>query len=142
MLANGDPEATSIMADALALAGQVMQIVGDYNVRSMTPNEMSDMAYRLFSLGAIGLNEYAVMSFQPHMADDYDPRAGLYSSMKEHPGEPRDFVELWEKHFHALQLSRPSPTCLSITREILDLLKSFQPIQQPRLYQDEDDGEQ
>jgi hypothetical protein len=127
-LAGAEPQPDSVMAHALRMAADVAQIANEYNVRDMSPEEMIDVSRRLYMLGAISLPEYAVMSFQPHLYPDFNANAPSYRSMFKSPAQKRDFIQAWEKHLAFIERYHPDPESLSLTKEILELLQSFEPL--------------
>ena len=102
-LAGEDPEPGSVMAEVIDMASSVISIIHDYDVRNMTPAQMAEMSRRLYLAGAIDLAEFAVMSFQPHMATDFDVEAETYRAMQQNPNRPRDFIAAWENHLRDVQ---------------------------------------
>ncbi|MBN1554768.1 MAG: hypothetical protein JXA11_08480 [Phycisphaerae bacterium] len=127
-LAGSEPHPDSVMAQALRMAADVAQIANEHNVRSMTPRDMIDMSRRLYLLGAISLPEYAIMSFQPHLHVDFNANAASYRSMFKSPARKRDYIDAWEKHLEFVQRYHPDPVSLALSKEILDLLQSFEPL--------------
>lgn len=127
-LAGAEPRPDSVMAHALRMAADVAQIANEYNVRDMTPEEMIGVSRRLYLLGAISLAEYAAMSFQPHLYPEFNANAPSYRSMFKSPARKRDFIRAWEKHLAFVERYHPDPESVSLSKEILDLLQSFEPL--------------
>jgi hypothetical protein len=123
-----DPQAEAIVAEAVELAAAVLEIAADYNVRNMSPNDLAEMSRRLYYAGGIGLAEHAVMSFQPHLLDDYDAEAGLYGQLRLRPDTPRDLLAEWREHLRVLAASHADPATVAMTAAIAELLESFQPL--------------
>ena len=71
-----------------------------YNVRSMSPRQMFDLAGHLHQLGLISDIEYLQMSFQPELHPEYNSTVGRHVGKKAQPDAPRDFVEEWERRVH------------------------------------------
>jgi hypothetical protein len=116
-----------VVDEAMKLAATVIEISADYDVRHMTPNELAKLSARLYEVGAIGFEEYAVLSFQPEFHDGFDENSGFYQELQAQPDQPRDFIAEWQKHLWEMQRSAPgvfSPT-MAVTREIIELLKCF-----------------
>ena len=116
-----------VVDDALKLAATVLEISADYDVHNMTPNELVKLSARLYEIGAIEFGEYAILSFQPELHDDYDENSGFYHELQKDPDRPRDFITEWGRHLWELQRSAPgvyNPT-IAATRDIVELLKCF-----------------
>ncbi|MBN1943820.1 MAG: hypothetical protein JW849_11055 [Phycisphaerae bacterium] len=127
-LAGIEPQPDSVMAQALRMAADVAQMANEFNVRDMTPKQMIEISRRLYLLGAISLPEYAVMSFQPHLHPDFNANAESYRSMFKSPSRRRDYIRAWQEHLDFVQRYHPDPVSLSLSKEILDLLQSFEPL--------------
>lgn len=128
-LAGAEPPPDSVMAQALRMAADVAQLANEFNVRRLTPREMIELSRRLYLLGAIRLAEYAVMSFQPHLYPDFNANATTYRSMFQSPSRRRDYIQAWENHLDFVRRYHPDPVSLSLSKEILELLQSFEPLE-------------
>jgi len=81
----------------------------------------------LYEAGAIGFEEYTILSFQPEFHDGFDENLGLYHQLQSDPDRPRDFIAEWSRHLWEMQRAAPgvfNPT-MAATREIIELLKCF-----------------
>ena len=95
------------------MAAAVLEIVADYDVRHITPRQMAELSRRLYDTGAIGQPEYA----------------GRYLVMQWSPDQPRDFVAEWRAHLTVLQHEGAAPPTIHITRELVELIRSFRPVE-------------
>ena len=119
---------TPLVAKAVQMAATVLKIVSEYDVRQITPRKIAELSERLYRAGAIGLPEHAILSFQPERHGDYDAQAGRYPTMAWAPDQPRDFVIEWQAHLAALLREKAHPATIDLTRELGDLIRSFQPV--------------
>lgn len=83
----------------LSSSDQVQSLALEYDVRNMTPKEMSELSQHLFDSGLINFEHHALLSFQPEM--NYETQEILPSR----PDETRDFIKQWEqqKELHIRQ---------------------------------------
>ncbi len=72
-------------------------LIGDVDVRNISPRRMVELAMDLYVSGAINWNESALMAFQPELQPDYDKTVGALTGEPAEPDRPRDFVEIWEQ---------------------------------------------
>jgi len=127
-LAGPDPEPSSVMAEAVRMACRVVEIADDYDVRNMTPPEMAEMAKRLYLAGAIGMAEYAVLSFKPNLYPHFDASDPIYQAMQQHPNRRRDYIAEWWGVLNACRAKHIVGERYSFACKIIELLESFQPI--------------
>jgi hypothetical protein len=117
-----------VMARALEMAAVVAEIAGEYDIHNMTPPELAEMAGRLYVVGAIGVAEYAALSFRPDLYPDFCDQVETYRAMQEAPETPRNFLAAWEKHLDYLRSHHPHPRNLALCEQIVNLLQSFTPL--------------
>ncbi len=127
---SSDPEleTTPVMAEALSMATAMMEIIKDYNIRYISPNELIELSTKLHEAGVIGLAEYAALSFQPELHIEFNPDDETYRLMQADPDRPRDFIEEWERQLSFVQ-RQPDPFSLKLTTNILELLQCFEPME-------------
>lgn len=122
-------ERPEVVDEAMKLAAAVIEISADRDVRNMTPNELATLSAQLYEAGAIGFNEYTILSFQPEFHDGFDENSGLRQHLQSEPDRPRDLLAEWQGYLWEMQRSAPgvfSPDMAAI-REIIELLKCFTP---------------
>ena len=124
-----EPAPSSVMARALKLAAAAAEITGEYDVRDMTPHQMVEMTRRLHMGGIIGLEEYAVLSFQPDLYSQFNYEFPTYRTMQRAPNQRRDFITAWEDHLEEIRRHHPDPTSLLLSEQIVELLQSFEPLE-------------
>ncbi|WP_051309296.1 hypothetical protein [Desulfogranum japonicum] len=74
----------------LDTAESLSDIAQKYNIRNMSPREMSDMSQELYQKGAISFQDHALLSFQPEL--------GFSSNENIHQADiPKDFIAHWEQ---------------------------------------------
>lgn len=134
ILSGEEPEPQGVVADALQMASEVLAILREYNVRDLCPNELAELSRRLYDVGALGLGEYAVLSFQPHLWDEYEGFTEVYRMLQDTPDIRRDMISAWEDHVAELARSMSDPRTFQLSNEVLHLLRSFEPME------DESDG--
>ncbi|MCD4823672.1 MAG: hypothetical protein K8S55_03630 [Phycisphaerae bacterium] len=127
-LAGPDPEPSSVMAEAIRMACSVVAIVDDYDVRSMTPPDMIEMAKRLYLVGAIGMAEYAVLSFKPNLYPHFDASDPIYQAMQQYPKRRRDYIAEWWGVLNACRAKHIVGERNAFVCKIIELLESFQPL--------------
>ena len=123
-----DLETTPVMAEALSMATEMMEIIKDYNIRHISPKKLVELSSRLHEAGVIGQAEYAALSFQPELYVEYHPDEETYQLMQADPDRPRDFIAEWERQLQTVQ-QQPDPFNLKLTTSILELLQCFEPLE-------------
>jgi hypothetical protein len=71
-------------------AESLLGIAKKYNIRNMSPREMSQMSQELYQGGAISFQDHAFLSFQPELG--FSP-----SSTVGQADMPKDFIAHWEQ---------------------------------------------
>lgn len=71
-------------------AKSVAELTKGYNVRNMSPREMSAMSYDLYESGAISFQDHALLSFQPELGAES-------SDITNQADTPKDFIAHWEQ---------------------------------------------
>jgi len=67
------------------------------NMRQISPRKISETGYDLYTVGAIGWEEYEMLAFQPQLHRDYDTTIGALVGDTADPDRPQDYIEVWEK---------------------------------------------
>lgn len=99
-------------------ADEIRQILGDLNVRRISPKNMNNLSKMLFEAGHISFREYAMLSFQPKMegppqADDRDSN------------RPRDYIDQWEQQLARQQERGERPDFIRQSRRLLNILHNL-----------------
>lgn len=100
-------------------SNKVANIANQYDVRNMSPREMSQMSLSLYEQGAISFEEHALLSFQPELLDP--ALDGKFAS----PDQPKDFVAHWEEKL-AFHQQRGETEFAKRDKKILNILKNLQ----------------
>ena len=68
-------------------------LANKYDVRNMSPREMSEMSQNLYKGGVISFQDHALLSFQPELGDNsFGPNSQADT--------PKDFIAHWERQLH------------------------------------------
>jgi len=108
---------------SLSSSDQVQNLAQEYNVRQMTPKDMSQMSQQLFDSGLIEFEDHALLSFQPTM--NYQTQQVLPSDAD----QPRDFIEQWEAQ-KAMHLSQGHQSFAQKDQKIINILKNLESLSQ------------
>lgn len=80
------------------------------NMRQISPRKISETGYDLYTVGAIGWEEYEMLAFQPELHRDYDTTIGALIGDTADPDRPQDFIEIWEKRLQFERRYNPEQT--------------------------------
>jgi hypothetical protein len=78
-------------------AAVVRRLMGDLDIRSLSPRQMSEASLDLYVAGILPWDEYAMLAFQPELHPDYDDTIGALTGEPAAPDDPRDFLVQWEE---------------------------------------------
>lgn len=81
---------SSSVASNFERAESLSGIARKYDVRSMSPREMSTMSQTLYQSGAISFQDHALLSFQPELG------TGFIGAVNQ-ADTPKDFIAHWEQ---------------------------------------------
>ncbi len=84
--------------------------VNALNIRQISPRKISETGYDLYTIGAIGWEEYEMLAFQPELHPSYDQTIGALIGDTAHPDRPQDFIEVWEKRLDFERRYNPENT--------------------------------
>ena len=82
----------------------LQRLVGDRNVRDMTPRQMVDFSLDLYAGSFVDWQEYSMLAFQPDLHPDYDRTVGALTGQPAAPDAPRDYVAEWEDKLALAQI--------------------------------------
>ncbi|WP_200284747.1 hypothetical protein [Rhabdochromatium marinum] len=85
-----NPTSSNSMVVELETAESVSKLTRNYNVRNMSPREMSVMSHELYQSGAISFEDHALLSFQPDLGTGYPGATNQADT-------PKDFIAHWER---------------------------------------------
>ena len=112
----------------LSSSDQVQGLAQEYDVRNMSPKQMSQMSQQLFDNGLISFEDHALLSFQPEM--NYETQQVLPSK----PNETRDFIRQWEQQ-KELHLNQGNTQFAQRDQKILNVLNNLQSLSQQQIAQ-------
>jgi hypothetical protein len=73
------------------------ELIGDVNLRRLTPRQMTNVSFDLYTAGVVSFDDYSALAFQPELHPDYDRTIGALTGERAAPDRPRDFVEQWRE---------------------------------------------
>lgn len=85
-----DSASSDSVVTHLETAEAVSELAGKYNVRNMSPREMSVMSHELYQNGAISFQDHALLSFQSELGAGYPGATNQADT-------PKDFIAHWEQ---------------------------------------------
>lgn len=96
------------------------------NMRAISPRKIAETGYDLYTVGAIGWEEYEMLAFQPQLHPDYDKTIGALIGDTAQPDRPQDFIEIlqqrlqFERRYNAddSRKIRQTEHLISILRQI------------------------
>jgi hypothetical protein len=75
----------------------VRELIGDVDLRRLTPRQMANISFDLYAAGALSFDDYSALAFQPELHPDFDRTIGALTGERAAPDRPRDFVEMWRE---------------------------------------------
>ena len=73
------------------------EIALDYNVMALSPREMLNLSFELYSSGYLDRDQHLELSFQAELQPAYDTTIGALTGKKAAPDDPKDFTTEWQK---------------------------------------------
>lgn len=113
-----------------SLPPELMEIAAEYDVRHMTPRQMVNLSFDLYSAGFLSQEQYTELAFQSELMPNFESTIGALTGEKAQPDLPRDYIAIWRQ-----RVSFERTHCTEDERVVqraqstLDLLKS---IRKPR----------
>lgn len=92
LVKNGEPD----IKDPPPASG-LRDLIGDADVRNLSPRGMTDLSQNLYAAGVISFEEHSLLAFQPELHPDYDRTIGALTGETAAPDRQRDFVDIWQK---------------------------------------------
>lgn len=94
-------------------------ILGEYDIRNISPREMAVLSYRLYEAGIIDGGDYALLSYQPELNPNWEENNGG-------PDIPKDYIKYWEDILDRQIESRAGPVAIEKTETILNILLNLE----------------
>ena len=73
------------------------ELIGDVDLRRLTPRQMTNVSFDLYTAGVVSFDDYSALAFQPELHPDFNRTIGALTGEKAAPDRPRDFVEQWRE---------------------------------------------
>lgn len=100
---------------------ELARIAQTFDVRSISSRLMVELANQLQAAGAIGMEEHALLAFQPEMNACYDV-VGAQHVRRPDPDSPRDALAEWKQILANQEQWELSESFLNVSRRIVTLL--------------------
>jgi hypothetical protein len=97
------------------------QIAAQFNVRRISSRQMIELSRQLMSCGAIGMEEHAMMAFQPELNASYD-FVGAQGCKRPNPDNERDVLAEWEQILDTQQRFNAHAVFVEKSRNIVGVL--------------------
>lgn len=98
---------------------QIQNLAIEYDVRNLTPRDMSELSQQLFDQGLIEFDEHALLSFQPEM--NFDTQQVTQGN----PDQPKDFIAQWQEQ-KRLHLDQGNHGFAQKDQKILNVLMNIE----------------
>lgn len=115
---------TSTMRTGAASAADLSRIAAQFDVTDISSRQLIEMGNQLKAAGALGLEEHAMLAFQPELNPTYD-FVGAQHVRRPDPDQPRNALEEWRRILQTQESFDLSATFLSVTRRIVDTLEQL-----------------
>ena len=84
-------------ADFQKLEPTLQEIAGEYDVGSLTPRQMVNLSFDLYSSGFLSRDQYSELAFQSELMPNFDITIGALTGEKAQPDRPRDYTAVWRE---------------------------------------------
>ncbi len=113
-----------------SLPPELMEIAAEYDVRHMTPRQMVNLSFDLYSAGFLSQEQYTELAFQSELMPNFESTIGALTGEKAQPDLPRDYIAIWRQRVNFERTHCPEDErVIQRAQATLDLLKS---IRKPR----------
>jgi hypothetical protein len=102
-------------------------IAKKYNVRNISSTELNIMSSELYNDEIISREEFAMLSFQPEMSNNYEA-VGAQGIQRPDPGRSRDALAEWERILQTQEQFGSSDYFTDRTRMVVQLLRRLDEI--------------
>ena len=119
-------------SDLRRSAHSLKEIAEDYDVHAITPRQMVDLSFDLYSAGFLDHLQYADLAFQAELMPNYDTTIGALTGNKAAPDRPRDFTTIWRDRLRFEKTyCADDPRLLERAESIFKLLLSLRELAKP-----------
>jgi hypothetical protein len=109
--------------EMLSEATQALRaIAATYDVHAISSTELNIMSSELYDAGIISREEFAMLSFQPEMSNNYDA-VGAQGIRRPDPTRDRDALAEWERILRTQEQFGSSDYFTEKTRGVVSLLR-------------------
>jgi len=96
------------------------------NIRHISPRKMMETGHDLYTIGAIGWDEYEMLAFQAELHPDFDKTIGSLVGDTAQPDRPRDYINIWEKRLEHERRYNPGDTrTIRQTEHLVSILRQI-----------------
>jgi len=81
---------------------------GQFNVRYISPREMTDISLDLYAMGMVSFDDYSALAYHPELHPQYDRTIGALTGEVAAPNRKRDFISEWEEKYRFLKQHSPA----------------------------------
>ncbi|MCG8511196.1 MAG: hypothetical protein MI741_18415 [Rhodospirillales bacterium] len=115
------------LTDAAVGGGfSIRRIIGDVDIRNMTPRQMAESSMDLYVSGVLPWEEYAMLAFQAELHPDYDRTIGALTGEAADPDRPRDYLKIWEERLDFEEkYNADKPPLIARTRRIVHVFRQI-----------------
>ncbi|MBS3820588.1 MAG: hypothetical protein GVY16_06210 [Planctomycetes bacterium] len=103
-------------------AQSVRAVAAQYDVHAISSTELNVMSSDLYDAGIISREEFAMLSFQPEMSNNYDA-VGAQGIKRPDPTRNRDALAEWERILRTQEQLGSSDYFTEKTRGVVSLLR-------------------
>lgn len=121
-IATDDSQPAPITDGGLSLR----RLIGDVDIRRMSPRQMAETSMDLYVSGILPWEEYAMLAFQAELHPDYDKTIGALTGEPAAPDRPRDFLGTWEERLRFEEKhNAENPHLVARTRRIVQVFRQI-----------------
>lgn len=121
-----DPSIPVLTETASTGGFSLRRLIGDIDIRSLSPRQMADASMDLYVAGVLPWEEYAMLAFQAELHPDYDRTIGALTGQAADPDRPRDFLAEWEERLaFEVKHNADNPQRVTRTRHIVNLFRQI-----------------
>jgi len=75
----------------------LFEIAPNYNVRSISPRNMANLSFDLYTSDCINRKQYLDLSYQVDLSPKYNKTIGALIGENAAPDKPKDYIVIWHK---------------------------------------------
>jgi len=80
---------------------------GQFNVRYISPSEMTEISLDLYAMGMVSFDDYSALAYHPELHPQYDRTIGALTGELAAPHRKRDLISEWEEKYRFLKQHSP-----------------------------------